>query len=80
MNIEELRELCLGFPKVTEDIKWVDNLVFSLGGKMFCLIQDSYLHQHPKIFDLPVNSFISLRGAEIKCWLCSKPPCGLLIL
>jgi predicted DNA-binding protein (MmcQ/YjbR family) len=37
MNIEELRELCLSFPLVTEDIKWENNLVFSVGGKMFCL-------------------------------------------
>jgi len=37
MNIEELREICLSFPLVTEDIKWENNLVFSVGGKMFCL-------------------------------------------
>jgi predicted DNA-binding protein (MmcQ/YjbR family) len=37
MNIEEIRELCLGFTMVTEDIKWGDNLVFSVAGKMFCL-------------------------------------------
>ncbi|MFH1296813.1 MAG: MmcQ/YjbR family DNA-binding protein [Bacteroidota bacterium] len=37
MNIEELREYCLSLPAVTEDIKWGDNLVFSVGKKMFCL-------------------------------------------
>jgi predicted DNA-binding protein (MmcQ/YjbR family) len=37
MNIEELREFCLALPSVTEDIKWEDNLVFSVAGKMFCL-------------------------------------------
>ncbi|TSA24901.1 MAG: hypothetical protein D4R67_11060 [Bacteroidetes bacterium] len=37
MNIEELREYCLKLPAVTEDIKWGDNLVFSVGEKMFCL-------------------------------------------
>lgn len=37
MNIEELRELCLGLPAVTEDIKWENNLVFSVAGKIFCL-------------------------------------------
>lgn len=37
MNIEELRTFCLALPGVTEDIKWIDNLVFSVGGKMFCL-------------------------------------------
>ena len=37
MNIEELREFCLSLKAVTEDIKWTDNLVFSVAGKMFCL-------------------------------------------
>jgi predicted DNA-binding protein (MmcQ/YjbR family) len=37
MNIEELRNFCLGLPAVTEDIKWGDNLVFSVAEKMFCL-------------------------------------------
>ena len=36
MNIEELRELCLSFPHVTEDVKWAKDLCFSVGGKMFC--------------------------------------------
>ena len=37
MNIEEIREFCLSLPAVTEDIKWEDNLVFSVRGKIFCL-------------------------------------------
>jgi len=37
MNIEEFRKFCLNLPAVTEDIKWENNLVFSVGGKMFCL-------------------------------------------
>jgi predicted DNA-binding protein (MmcQ/YjbR family) len=37
MNIEELRSFCLDLPAVTEDIKWGNNLVFSVAGKMFCL-------------------------------------------
>ena len=37
MNIEELREFCLGLPAVTEDVKWEDHLVFSVAGKIFCL-------------------------------------------
>ncbi|MEO7672781.1 MAG: MmcQ/YjbR family DNA-binding protein [Pyrinomonadaceae bacterium] len=36
MNIEELREICLSFPNATEDIKWGNDLCFSIGGKMFC--------------------------------------------
>ncbi|KAA9340227.1 MmcQ/YjbR family DNA-binding protein [Adhaeribacter soli] len=37
MNIERLRELCLGFPAVTEDIKWGHDLCFSVGAKMFAV-------------------------------------------
>lgn len=36
MNLEELRELCLSFPHATEDVKWGNDLCFSVGKKMFC--------------------------------------------
>ena len=38
---DPLFELCRALPGVTEDVKWGDNLVFSVGGKMFA------------VFDLP---------------------------
>ena len=37
MDIEEIRSICNGLPSVTEDIKWGHDLVFSIGGKMFCV-------------------------------------------
>ncbi len=37
MNIDQLRELCLSFPGVTEQIQWGDNLLFKVGGKMFAV-------------------------------------------
>ena len=37
MDIDFLRTFCLSLPAVTEDIKWGADLVFSLGGKMFCV-------------------------------------------
>ena len=36
MQIEELRGLCMSLPHVTEDVKWGNDLCFSVGGKMFC--------------------------------------------
>lgn len=36
MDIETLRSFCLQLPACTEDVKWENNLVFSVGGKMFC--------------------------------------------
>ena len=38
MNVEDLQAICKGQPAVTEDIKWGNDLVFSVGGKMFCVI------------------------------------------
>lgn len=36
MDIDLFRALCLSLPAATEDVKW-GNLVFSVGGKMFCM-------------------------------------------
>ena len=38
MNIEDIQQFCKKFPGVTEDIKWGHDLVFSVGGKMFCVV------------------------------------------
>lgn len=35
MNIEEIRDYCLSFKGVTEDIKWGHHLCFCVGGKIF---------------------------------------------
>jgi len=36
MDIETLQRICLSLPSATEDIKWGNDLCFSVGGKMFC--------------------------------------------
>lgn len=36
--IEELQIFCKSLPKVTEDIKWGNNLCFSVAGKLFLVI------------------------------------------
>ena len=36
MNIVTLREICSSLAAVTEDVKWGNDLVFSVGDKMFC--------------------------------------------
>lgn len=38
MDIESIQLLCRKLPAVTEDIKWDNDLVFSVGGKMFCVV------------------------------------------
>ncbi len=36
MDIEQIRAFCLSLPFATEDIKWKDDLCFSIGNKLFC--------------------------------------------
>ena len=37
MTLSRLRDLCLALPGVTEQIQWGKDLVFKVGGKMFCV-------------------------------------------
>ena len=38
MTIEDIQTICRSLPAVTEDIKWENDLVFSVGQKMFCVV------------------------------------------
>lgn len=38
MNQETIRAFCKKLPHVTETVQWGDNLVFKVGGKMFCVM------------------------------------------
>ena len=38
MDIEVIRDICNGFPFVTEEIKWGNDLCFSIRRKMFCAV------------------------------------------
>ena len=38
MTVESVRQICLAFPGVTEDVKWGNDLVFSVGQKMFAAL------------------------------------------
>jgi predicted DNA-binding protein (MmcQ/YjbR family) len=38
MNVEGIQVICKALPSVTVDIKWGHDLVFSIGGKMFCVV------------------------------------------
>lgn len=45
MTLETVRQICRAFPGVTEDIKWGADLAFSIGGKMFCVLNTERPHQ-----------------------------------
>jgi predicted DNA-binding protein (MmcQ/YjbR family) len=38
MTVEDIQIICKKMKSVTEDIKWEHDLVFSVGGKMFCVV------------------------------------------
>jgi predicted DNA-binding protein (MmcQ/YjbR family) len=38
MTVEGIQAICKKLRAVTEDIKWGNDLVFSVGGKMFCVV------------------------------------------
>jgi predicted DNA-binding protein (MmcQ/YjbR family) len=44
MTIDVVRTICLALPAVTEDIKWGSDLVFSVGGKMFTVVNTERPH------------------------------------
>jgi predicted DNA-binding protein (MmcQ/YjbR family) len=42
MDLERLQMMCKALKAVTEDIKWDNDLCFSVGGKMFCVSSMEY--------------------------------------
>jgi len=45
LTIESLREICRLLPGATEDVKWGADLCFSVGGKMFVVVNLEPPHQ-----------------------------------
>ena len=64
MNIEAIQVICKAMPSVTEDIKWGHDLVFSVGGKMFCVVG---LDQSPTTasFKVKEEEFEEIVPAEV---------------
>jgi len=44
MTIDAVRTICRALPGVTEDIKWGSDLVFSVGAKMFAVVNTELPH------------------------------------
>lgn len=45
MSLEHVRTFCRSLPDAGEDVKWGNDLVFTIGGKMFCVINLEPPHQ-----------------------------------
>jgi len=62
MNTETLRNICLQLPKVKEEIKWGNDLVFTIGEKMFCVT--SFDEPFKASFKVPDDAFEELCNHE----------------
>ncbi len=38
MDVAAIRKFCMSLPHATEQVQWVRDLVFKVGGKMFCVV------------------------------------------
>jgi predicted DNA-binding protein (MmcQ/YjbR family) len=63
MDIENIRSICQQLPAVTEDIKWKQDLVFSIGAKMFCVVG---------LDQLPTSASFKVKDDEFE-EVCSRP-------
>ena len=57
MHVEGIRSICRQLKGVTEDIKWQHDLVFSIGGKMFCALA---------LDESPVSASFKVRDEEFE--------------
>lgn len=62
MDIDQIRTFCTALPAVTEDVKWDNDLVFSVGGKMFAVT--SLEPPFTCSFKVPDEEFEELSGRE----------------
>lgn len=87
MTNEELSGLVLRWPGVTSDIKWEEDLVFSVRGKMFCIRFRDAAADTPLSFKVPDDRFLELtaqdgfepapylvRARWVKAWPARRPP------
>jgi predicted DNA-binding protein (MmcQ/YjbR family) len=58
MNTETLRDICLKLPATIEEIKWGADLVFTIGGKMYCVT--SFEEPFKVSFKVPDEEFEAL--------------------
>ena len=58
MSIDTVRTFCLSLPAATEDIKWGSDLAFSVGGKMFAVVNTE--RPHTLSFKCTPENFVEL--------------------
>ena len=64
MDIDSLREYCLSFAHATEDIKWGNDLLFRVGGKIFAAMDLEPAPVHRLSFKCTPEEFAELIEKE----------------
>ena len=65
MTLARLRDLCMSLPGTTEQIQWGKDLVFKVGGKMFCVANtDPAGHEIAMSFKCDPQTFAELCERE----------------
>src|SRR5690348_5350600 len=60
MDIDELRKVCSAWPGVSQSVKWEDDLVFSVGAKMFAVTALRGPHKGRMSFKVDRDRFLEL--------------------
>lgn len=53
MNVDFIREFCLGFPQATESLQWGETLCFKVGGKIFVMLSLEAVPPHLSLKTTP---------------------------
>ncbi|MCB0395078.1 MAG: MmcQ/YjbR family DNA-binding protein [Flavobacteriales bacterium] len=59
MDVEKIRNICLGKPGTTEDMKWGDHLCFCVAGKIYLILG---------MDDHPVTASVKVTDDEFETW------------
>jgi len=60
--VDDIRKFCRSLPSVTEDVKWGNDLCFSIGGKIFSVV--SLTEPFGISFKVPDEEFETLSESE----------------
>ncbi len=65
MTVDAIRKFCMSLPHATEQVQWVRDLVFKVGGKMFCVLNlEPERDETLMSFKVTDEEFVSLQETE----------------
>lgn len=65
MTVDAIRAFCMSLPHATEQVQWVRDLVFKVGGKMFCVVNLEPERDETLIsFKTTEEEFVTLQETE----------------